>query len=363
MDEAFDLPLSPSTLPSAVTTDSPGASPSELGHVRVGGRSRTSSWNEPEGGHRGSPRKAHPPRNRLQVVEYAFHKAIGGGTAGAIAMVMNVFLLMWIRTTISYQYKTGKSTADAFQTLYDEGGMGRFYQGLSWALLLAPLARFGETAANEGVSALFAGSGCGTTVLTALAALCAAAWRIIISPIDMIKTEMQVNGDEGLANISDKIAVHGPLVLYSGSLGICLSALIAFYPFFLTHNFLQKLLPREPTLPTHARNAIIGLCSSMAAVVSSNPIKVLKTVVQTSDASLGYTGALDAVLANGGWLHGLVLRGLAARLVADGLSAIVFTVLWKGLLARWESQAVRARRGHSRKASKPHNLLDIDLDG
>lgn len=149
---------------------------------------------------------------------------------------------------------------------------------------------------------------------------------------------------------------------YTGSFGIALGSIVAFYPFFLMHNFLQKSLPIGPRIPAHARNAVIGLCSSFAAVVSSNPIKVLKTIVQTSDVSLGYSGALNTVLADGGWLHGLILRGLATRLVADGLSAIVFTVLWRGLLARWKSQrklgGAPKGPGHIRKPSKPQNILD-----
>lgn len=149
---------------------------------------------------------------------------------------------------------------------------------------------------------------------------------------------------------------------YTGSFGICLSSIVAFYPFFLVHNFLQKIIPTGPRFPAHSRNAVIGLCSSIAAVVSSNPIKVLKTVVQTSDVNLGYSGALRVVTATDGVLHGLVLRGLVTRLVADGLSAIVFTVLWKALLARWETQDSARRlsspRGHSRKASKPHTFDD-----
>ena len=103
-----------------------------------------------------------------------------------------VFLLMWLRTTASYQYKTGLSSREAFAALYAEGGVGRFYQGISWALILAPLARFGETAANEGVSALLSDTGLGPTALTALAAVCAALWRIMSSRMDMVKTEMQV---------------------------------------------------------------------------------------------------------------------------------------------------------------------------
>jgi hypothetical protein len=43
--------------------------------------------------------------------------ALGGGIPGAMAMALNVCLLMWLRTTVNYQYKTGVSIAAAFSTL------------------------------------------------------------------------------------------------------------------------------------------------------------------------------------------------------------------------------------------------------
>ena len=69
-----------------------------------------------------------------------------------MAMVLNVFTLMWLRTTMNYQYKHGISFNEALDRLYKEGGVRRFYQGLSAALIQAPLSRFGDTAANTGKS-------------------------------------------------------------------------------------------------------------------------------------------------------------------------------------------------------------------
>ena len=50
-------------------------------------------------------------------------------------MSTQVLTLMWLRTTINYQYRYGTGTADALRTLYREGGMRRFYRGLGPALL------------------------------------------------------------------------------------------------------------------------------------------------------------------------------------------------------------------------------------
>ena len=52
--------------------------------------------------------------------------------------------LMWLRTTMNYQYRYGYSTSTAIKKLYAEGGIGP-------ALIQGPLSRFGDTSANVGV--------------------------------------------------------------------------------------------------------------------------------------------------------------------------------------------------------------------
>ena len=77
------------------------------------------------------------------VLKKAGKKALGGGIAGALAMVAQVALLMWMRTVMNYQHANGLSTWEAITTLYAEGGIPRLYEGWMVALLLAPVARFG----------------------------------------------------------------------------------------------------------------------------------------------------------------------------------------------------------------------------
>lgn len=84
----------------------------------------------------------------------ALKRALGGGLSGAAAMVLQVLLLMPIRTIMNYQYRHGKGFRDATKTLYGEGGPRRYYQGLGAALIQGPVARFGDTAANAGILAL-----------------------------------------------------------------------------------------------------------------------------------------------------------------------------------------------------------------
>ena len=70
-----------------------------------------------------------------EILHKAGQKALGGGLPGMAAMTVQVVSLMWLRTTVNYQYRYGMNTTVALRTLWREGGVPRFYQGLGPALL------------------------------------------------------------------------------------------------------------------------------------------------------------------------------------------------------------------------------------
>lgn len=163
--------------------------------------------------------------------------AFRGGISGCIAMILQVILLMWLRTVVNYQYKTGVGIKDAFQILYKEGGIPRFYRGVSFALIIGPISRFGDTAANEGINDLCSSFDTTTRrrqlpvwVVTLFAALVAAMWRVVITPLDTIKTTLQVSGSTGWNILISKISKYGIQVLWSGAFGNWLANLFGFYP-------------------------------------------------------------------------------------------------------------------------------------
>jgi len=63
-------------------------------------------------------------------------------------MTLQVLSLMWMRTTMNYQFKHGGHFLDTVTLLYKEGGLSRFYRGVVPALMIGPISRFGDTAAN-----------------------------------------------------------------------------------------------------------------------------------------------------------------------------------------------------------------------
>lgn len=63
-------------------------------------------------------------------------------------MTVQVMSLMWMRTTMNYQFKNGGGFVETLKLLYTQGGIQRFYRGVLPALIIGPISRFGDTATN-----------------------------------------------------------------------------------------------------------------------------------------------------------------------------------------------------------------------
>lgn len=141
-----------------------------------------------------TPAPTKPKVDTWAILSKAAKRAGEGGLAGAAAMFINVGSLMWMRTTINYQYRYGTTTMEALRTLYKDGGIPRFYRGLLPALIQGPLSRFGDTAANTGTLAaldafeLTAGLPVGAKTMAA--SFAAGLFRIVLMPVDTFKTTM-----------------------------------------------------------------------------------------------------------------------------------------------------------------------------
>lgn len=243
-------------------------------------------------------------------------------------MLLQVLCMMWLRTAVNYQYRHGGTVVDAFTTLYAEGGVPRFYQGLAPALLQGALARFGDAGANEGAQVMFTGK-VRPSIVTFTGSVAAAGWRMAITPIDTVKTILQVDGELGLARLKERVVHHGMGVLYNGACGTAVVAVVSHYPWFLTNNYLERRWPpatraRQAVL----RNAGIGFASGVATAIVSNGARVLKTLKQTSPDELSYMEAAELVISQEGIL-GLMSRGLGLKIFSNGVQSLAFNVLWR----------------------------------
>jgi hypothetical protein len=111
---------------------------------------------------------------------------------------------------MNYQYRYGTTTTQAIKTLYQDGGWVRYYQGLSAALIQGPVSRFGDTAASVGILALLEGNkymkNLPPLVKTVFASLSAAGFRMILTPIDTIKTTLQTQGGRGMVILRARVS-------------------------------------------------------------------------------------------------------------------------------------------------------------
>ncbi|KAF5345049.1 hypothetical protein D9758_010440 [Tetrapyrgos nigripes] len=273
-------------------------------------------------------------------VEFDFKNALKKALGGA--MVLQVLTLMPLRTVMNYQYRYGTTTTQAIRTLYNEGGYGRYYQGLFAALIQGPVSRFGDTAANAGILAFLASNtymkDLPTFIQTAFVSLAAALFRMILTPIDTVKTTLQTQGSQGMAILKARIKIYGIGTLWYGALATAAATFVGNYPWFVTYNTLQKNIPvPDKIVEKLLRQAFIGFVASVISDTVSNSLRVLKTYRQVNETKIGYWDAARVVIRDDGW-KGLFGRGLKTRIIANGLQGLMFSVLWKLFMDLWDDK-------------------------
>merc|ERR1711916_136305 len=134
----------------------------------------------------------------------------------------------------------------------------------------------------------------------------AGAFRILLMPVDALKTSLQVDGAKGLGILTNTVRQNGPLVLFRGALAASGATFVGHYPWFATYNYLDEKLPKSETLGQKLmRAAFMGWCSSFVSDCCSNSIRVVE-----KDGMIGLFG-----------------RGLTTKLVTNGIQGIMFSVL------------------------------------
>eukprot|EP00906_Rhabdomonas_costata_P019281 RCo028167 len=268
---------------------------------------------------------------------------MGGGLAGALAMFVQVLTLMWLRTTMNFQYRYGHTMSEALALLYADGGIPRFYQGLLPALIQGPLSRFCDTAANAGALSVLdsfpSTAALPVAAKTILASASAALSRVLLMPVDTVKTTLQVEGGRvGLRLLAQKMQKGGLLILFDGALASLAATFVGHYPWFATFNTLDSLLPSAGSSSGWKvfRSAVMGCTSTVVADCCANSLRVVKTAKQTHPvAGISYRELVMQILAQDG-LSGLFLRGLKTRLVVNVLQGTLFSVLWR-MMSEWFS--------------------------
>lgn len=276
--------------------------------------------------------------NNNSLFYESLNRGIYGGSVGSIASVGQVCSLMWLRTTMNYQYRHGTTFKSTLQILYREGGVKRFYRGLPVALIQAPLSRFGDTAMNTGVLH-YLNNNDSTKDLnlvykTFISSLFSGVWRVNLMPIDTLKSSLQVNGKDGINILKNKVKKNGFRVMYNGSLGAYSASLLGHFPWFYTHNYLSSILPvtiYDSKFEKYSKYAFIGFSSSFVSDIASNFARVLKVFKQTNSEKISYKNAIKEIVEKDG-ISGFFTRGLKTKILSNGIQSVIFTIIWKTFL-------------------------------
>ncbi len=154
-------------------------------------------------------------------------------------------------------------------------------------------------------------------------------FRIILVPIDTLKTILQVEGKNGISILNEKFKKGGARVFFHGALATSAATMIGHYPWFVSYNFLKSWMTNyEEKLKQYLRMAFIGFVSSVFSDITSNSLRVVKTTKQTSKEIITYPETLRSILKHDGIL-GLFGRGLKMRIITNGIQGLFFSVIWK----------------------------------
>ena len=150
-------------------------------------------------------------------------------------------------------------------------------------------------------------------------------------PLDTVKSMLQVEGASGLQKLSAKMRVGGVAVLFHGASGLLSQAFLGHYFWYGTYNAVDARLATPASLAGQlGRNAAVGFASSAVSDTATNSLRVLKTFRQTSEAPVTYMEAARTIASKDG-VSGLFGRGLSTRLLANGVQAGLFSMMWKYL--------------------------------
>lgn len=171
---------------------------------------------------------------------------------------------------------------------------------------------------------------------------------MILTPVDTLKTTLQVQGARGTALLRQRIKTNGLGSLWWGAFATAAATFVGHYPWFATYNFLSENItepPKHPLAIWLVRLAFIGFIASIVSDSVSNSLRVVKTYRQVNETQVSYgkrylcnpfvtstevriAEAARLVVRDDG-ISGLFGRGLKTRILCNGLQGLLFSILWK----------------------------------
>ena len=244
------------------------------------------------------------------------------GIPGGIAGGVQLSSLYWLRTIIKYQYVYPQTLMATSRNLWKEQDRYRLYRGFIPNLSKVFLGKIGESSLikhfqPENHNDIFQ-----NTILTAGIIT---AWKTLMMPLDTIGNSYQVNGLNSKEIIKNRIKRQGVSTLWSGTLVYLNISFINYSIWVYTYHYLNKCLPTQ--INSDLRNGFIGLSSTFMADIVINPLRVLKTNIQSHPEKKKYSEIYRQVFKN----RRDYFRGIQTKMIFNCLNGALYVILWKRL--------------------------------
>lgn len=248
---------------------------------------------------------------------------------GMVTGGVNVGSLMWLRTVSNYQYRNATTMTDTIKILYNEGGIRRFYRGIGPALTMTCMCRISD------LTTYYYLDQCDITrpERCAYFGISAGATRAILSPIETYGLFMQTQGLNGRRLLLDKINKSGYRVLYQGVLPIMTISFSGSFTWYMTFDSLNKYIKQHEWsngIRKDLTNGIVGMISSMAFYISTNPLRSIKVYRQAAPTNMSYYESIPMMIREKGIVNAM-FRGLKPILLQRSLQSGLYVIIWKRL--------------------------------
>ena len=256
--------------------------------------------------------------------------------AGGIAGISNVYLTYPLRTVVKVQYVDGNDIIKTFKNILKNKSYRRFYSGINLTLVRVGLGRCCEAGTYTyyknnnmpiGTNNQKFNNVSEISIITSLL-------KLSLSPLDTISNSYQVNGYKlGKDYIKKKYNIYGIRSLYYGftpNLGI---SFIGHYIWFSSYSYMDYYFQNDKNvinnniLNKNIKNGIIGFSSSVLSDLIVNPLRIIKTIKQSSKENLTYQEIIKNTFSN--QIDKNILRGMYLRTFINAFNSSIYVILWK----------------------------------
>ena len=252
-------------------------------------------------------------------LENLIYSGMAGGIAGSIQLTS----LYWLRTIMKYQYVYSQNLKQVSLKLWHEPDRLRFFRGFSPNIAKVTLGKVGESSLIKVFNPEDNKYSIVSNTLICSSAI--TGWKMLMMPLDTLGNCYQVHGMKGKYIMKDRIKKYGYQTLWSGTFAYLNISFINYTIWIYVYHKLNTSLPSN--MQTDFRNGLIGLGSTFLSDIVVNPLRVLKTNIQSQNDKRTYQDLCQEILIKDKGIY----RGFKTKMIFNCFNGALYVVLWKRL--------------------------------